>query len=52
MMTATAAEQQLRCRECNHRLADLRNAITAGRAVVEVKCGKCGESTRITLTPQ
>lgn len=50
-MTATA-EQQLRCRGCNARLADVRNEVTAGRAVIEVKCGKCGESTRLKLIAQ
>jgi phage FluMu protein Com len=50
-MNATA-EQQLRCRACNRRLADYEDAITGGSVVIEVKCPKCGESNRITLTPQ
>jgi phage FluMu protein Com len=43
MMTpATVPQVQVRCLTCGRRLCDVANAIEAGRAMVEVKCTKCG----------
>lgn len=33
---------QVRCAECNRRLADYVNELGAGQLILELKCPKCG----------
>ena len=37
------AQVQIRCGECNRRLADLVNEIETGQVLVELKCPRCGQ---------
>ena len=47
----TAVERQIRCQECNRRLADYESDIREGLVRLTIKCPKCEESNRVTLGP-
>jgi phage FluMu protein Com len=38
-----ATQTQVRCAECNRRLADYVNEVVAGQVILELKCSKCGQ---------
>jgi phage FluMu protein Com len=37
-----STQSQVRCAECNRRLADYVNEVAAGQLILELKCPKCG----------
>src|SRR5215475_6806228 len=40
---ATPVQIQVRCADCNRRLADFVNEIGSGQVLVELKCPRCGQ---------
>jgi phage FluMu protein Com len=38
----SSAQSQVRCAECNRRLADYVNEVGAGQLILELKCPRCG----------
>ena len=48
---ATLTQRQVRCAECDRRLADYVTEIRDGQVILEVKCPRCGSPHMEVIRP-